>query len=252
MNLLHIRHFVFCLMFTLFLVSSNASQAQTGVEPSSGEDVAIAFFKTAGTNPDFDKWAKGGQAFKKIAPARASDFLFDEKQRLMRLWQKYDSVDPIIDVTSNVLIELKTTADEEGNQFYWMYLSFGNDDVVYFPYEYQEYKIAVIPQMIETLMIQQIQKEQYDLMLAEFQNKTSGEAKLSLQLKPVKAYIHQPYKIDGQEQWALLTDIATMSIKSHQSLTPFWNYGADWYMSPVTEELRDLYQASGTNGADVP
>ena len=242
-----------CLLAITFVVAlSSSAFAQIGSEPSTEEDVAIAFFKTAGTNPDFDKWAREGKAYKTVAPARAADFLFDEKQRLMRVWRKYDTVDPIIDISSNVLIELKTTADEDGNQFYWMYLSFGKDSAVYFPFEYLEYKIAVIPQLIETMTIQQIQKEQFILMQEEFEGKASGEGKLSMQLKPVKAYIHQPYKIDGMDQWALLSDVATMSIKSHRTLAPYWNYSADWYMSPVTEELRDLYKPPDTDGMIAP
>jgi hypothetical protein len=238
------------LCFALFSVAlmllacvGNPASAQMRGEPSNAEDIAIAFFKTAGTNPDFDKWAKGGKDYMTTAPARVPDFLYKEKQRLIQLWQKYDGTDPIIDIKADILVTLKTTADEDKNLFYWMYISFGKDDAVYFPYTYQDYKIAVIPQLIETLMIQQLQKEQYEMMLHEFGEKQEGSAVMYLQLKPVKAYIHQPYKIDGEEQWALLSDIATLSVKSYKTGSPFWNYSADWYMSPVTEELRDLYQA---------
>lgn len=252
MNSRTVRRLVFSLTIALFFAASTPATANMGAEPSTDEDVAIAFFKTADTNPDFDKWAREGKAFKTIAPARAADFLFDEKQRLMRLWQKYDKVDPLIDISANVLLELKTTHDKGGNQLYWMYITFGKDDAVYFPYTYLDYKIAVIPQMIETMMIQPIQKEQYDNMYTEFENKFSGEGNLSLQLKPIKAYIHQPYEIDGQDQWALLTDIATMSIKSHRTQAPFWIYSAQWYTSPMTGELRDLYKQPSANPLSGP
>lgn len=234
-----------CLFLTFVLLSlavATDARAQMREKPSSEEDVAIAFFKTAGTNPDFDLWAKGTQEYKTTAPARASEYLFREKQRLMRLWQKYDNQEPIIDVKAPVLLEVKTTTDEKGDESYWMYISFGKEEAAYFPYKFQEYQIAVIPQMIETLMIQPLQKEQYQMILREFENKAIGNGMMYMQLKPVKAYIHQPYKIDNKDQWALLADIATMSIKSMKSGTPYWTYSADWYTSPVTEELRDLFQ----------
>ncbi|HEU4838756.1 MAG TPA: hypothetical protein VFS88_05020 [Micavibrio sp.] len=230
------------LLFLLLHAPTNAA-AQMKVEPSDKEDVAIAFFKTAGINPDFEKWAKGSQEFKTIASARVPEFLYDEKQRLLREWKKYDAQDPIIDVKATIHLEIKTMQDQEGEESYWMYISFGRDDAVYFPYEYQEYKIAVIPQMIETLMIQPLQKEQYQMILQDMEGKRTGDAVIFLQLKPVKAYVHQPYKIDNQDQWALLTDIATMSVKSWKTGSPLWNYSADWYTSPVTQELKDLYQA---------
>ena len=231
----------FCLTFFLLAMGQNAN-AQMRVEPSTAEDVAIAFFKTANTNPDFYLWAKGTQEYKTIAPSRANEYVFRETQRLMQVWQKYDKQEPIIDIKANVLLEIKATTDKDGNEFYWMYISLEQDDAVYFPYKFQEYKIAVIPQMIETLMIQPLQKEQYQMILGEFENKAVGNGKMYMQLKPVKAYIHQPYKIDNEDQWVLLSDIATISIKSVKTNAPYWTYSADWYTSPVTEELRDLFQ----------
>lgn len=235
------RPLFLCLILSL-LIFGHRAHAQMRVEPSSAEDVAIAFFKTANRNPDFDLWAKGTQEFKTIAPARANDYLFREKQRLMRLWQKYDNQEPIIDIKTNVFLEVKATTDKDGNELYWMYISFGKEEATYFPYKFQEYKIAVIPQMIETLMIQPLQKEQYLMILQEFDNQSAGNGTMYMQLKPVKAYIHQPYKIDNQDQWALLSDIATMTIKSVKTHAPYWTYSADWYTSPVTEELRDLFK----------
>lgn len=233
--------FFLCLALLSFTLGQNA-HAQMRTKPSSGEDVAIAFFKTAGTNPDFERWAKGTKEYKTVAPARAKEYLHRERQRLMGAWQKYDRQEPILDIKVNVLLEVKTTIDKDGNEFYWIYISFGKDDAVYFPYEFQDYKIAVVPQMIETLMIQPLQKEQYTMILEEFENKAVGTGAMFMQLKPVKAYIHQPYKIDNEDQWVLLADIATMSIKSATSGKPYWAYSASWYTSPVTEELRDLFQ----------
>lgn len=252
MNSRLIRRLIFSLTLALSFTAATPVIAHMGAEPSTDEDVAIAFFKTADTNPDFDRWAREGKSFKTVAPTRTDEFLFDEKQRLMRLWQKYDKVDPLIDISADVFIELKTTHDKDGNQLYWMYITFGTQDAVYFPYTYLDYKIAVIPQMIEAMMIQQIQKEQFDNMYAEFESKLNGEGSLSLQLKPIKAYIHQPYKIDGEDQWALLSDIATMSIKSHRTQAPYWIYSAQWYTSPMTGELRDLYKPPSSEGVSVP
>lgn len=252
MNPLRPLCLVFVLTLALFCAVAAPSFAQIGIEPSTNEDVAIAFFKTADTNPDFEKWARDGKGYKTIAPSQAADYLYDEKQRLMRLWKKYDGDNAMIDINTNVDIDLKTTADEDGNQFYWMYINFGKDSSVYFPFTYLEYKIAVIPQMIETMTIQKLQKEQFLLMQQEFDGKVRGQGSLSLQLKPVKAYIHQPYNIDGQDQWALLTDVATMSIKSHRTNAPYWNYSAQWYMSPVREELNDLYKPPASDGASIP
>ena len=180
--------------------------------------------------------------YKVASPARAGEVLLIEKQRLLKKWKAFNLEESVLDVRGNVSVELKAVMNKEGQEQYWMYMTFKEGEVTYFPYKYQNYLFAVIPQQIETLMIQPLQKEQYLLMRKDFLESDIGGAVLSLQLKPVKAYTQQPYVIDEKEQWALLCDIATMSLVSQSSGHAMWNYGADWYVSPVTQELRDLYQ----------
>ncbi len=215
--------------------------AQIKSQTSTGEDIAIAFFKTAGTNPDFDLWAAGGAKYKNAPPASGGKTLGEEKQRLMRLWQDYDTDHDTLDVKSPVLVELKKTMDSKGDEQYWMYMEFAQGKATYFPYVYQEYKFAVIPQMIEKMSIQQLTRQQYELVQKSLGNK-GGTGDLFLQLKPVKAYIQQPYNIDNVEQWMFLCDIASLTLRTPKEGTLLWNYGADWYVAPETEELMDLYK----------
>jgi len=229
-------------LLSLALLFPAMAIAQQNDGSASAEDVAIAFFKAAGENPDFDLWAKNTRDYKRAAPAQANEILDKEKQRLMVKWREYKSAENVLDIRGNVSVELKSTLEKDGTQHYWMYLSFEAGDITYFPFEFQDYKFAVIPQQIETLMIQEIREEQLNLIRNDFGGAMSGNAYLYLQLKPVKAYMQQPYVIDDTEQWALLCDIATLSLVSTKKAGALWNYGADWYVSPATETLRDLYQ----------
>ncbi len=229
------------LSFTL-LFSSLPARAELNDGAAIGEDVAIAFFKAAGENPDFDLWAKKTMDYRRAPPARAQGVLEREKQRLMVRWRDYNQDEDTLTVRGNVGIELKSTLDEDDVQRYWMYITFKAGDVTYFPFRFHDYKFAVIPQQIETLMIQQVTLEQFNLMRADFSNNTTGPAYLYLQLKPFKAYMQQPYRIDDLDQWALLCDIASMSIVSMQKSGTMWTYAADWYVSPATEGIRDLYK----------
>lgn len=211
-------------------------------DPDVAEDVAIAFFKTGATNPDFDLWAKNSMEYKVASPARAPEVLQTEKQRLLKKWKAYNPEENVLEVKGNVNVELKAFMTKEGEEQYWMYMSFKAGEISYFPYKYQNYLFAVIPQQIESLMIQQLQKEQYMLIRKDFGEKDFGVAALTLQLKPVKSYTQQPYVIDDKEQWALLCDIATMALSAQSNGQSMWNYSADWYVSPVRQELQDLYQ----------
>lgn len=217
---------------------------------ATGEDVAIAFFKTGETNPDFDMWAKSSRDYRVAPPVRADEVLHTEKQRLMQKWRDYDTKESVLNITAMVSVELKTITNKDGSEQYWMYIVFPQGEVTYFPYKYLKYDLAVIPQQIESLMIQPLPKDQYMMIRTNLGDTTGANAYLSMQLKPTKAYLQQPYIIDNKEQWALMCDVATMSLLSYKTKQVMWTYSADWYVSPVTQQLRDLYQAPA--GAAVP
>ena len=247
----HRTIFLFCSVLLAAALSPHQARAQIESISADGEDVAIAFFKTAETNPDFEAWAKGSKGYKSVASVRAGEYIEKETQRLVREWREYDPETDVLNVRADVDIEIKAVTDAKGDEKYWMYIMFEGEQITYFPYSYQEYDFAIIPQKIETLTIQELQKQQFELMSEKLGKKSAGPAVIYLQLKPVRAYINQPYLIDNAEQWALLCDVATMSLTSKKGDDTFWNYGADWYVSPVTEQLQDLYKAP-TEGATAP
>lgn len=243
MNLRHRPFAFFALFLTLsFGAFSGKANAQMQAEASTGEEVALAFFHTAKTNPDFELWAKSAKEYKRRSATRAKDFIYEESQRLMRAWRDYDPDRELITVNADVSIDLKTVLEKNGDQTYWMYISLDEKGVTYFPFKHMDYNIAVIPQMIENLMIQKITEEQFTIMQEDFKRLHDGAASLLLQLRPTKAYINQPYMIDNVEQWVLLSDIVSMTLRSAKDDAIFWNYGADWYVAPRTNELRDLYK----------
>lgn len=220
---------------------------------TSGEDVAIAFFKTAKSNPDFDLWAKKSKKYKTVAPAFSAEFLAEEKQRILRKWKKYDERESFIELKLPVTVTLnRKIIDDKGNEEYWMHITMPDSEMVYFPYQFQDYKFAVIPQKIETLSLQPLQKAQFELMIAEFEEKNIGTAHLYMQLSPVKAYMDQPYEIDGTEQWALVTNVAGLALKSKRTDAALWNYTAPWYLSPVKQDLENLYQDTDNNDGIAP
>lgn len=240
---LSLRLFFFAVFLSCAVFLAGAPAWARAGDPDIAEDVAIAFFKAGDTNPDFDLWAKNSMEYKVASPARAAEVLQVEKQRLLKKWRAYNPEENVLEVKGNVNVELKAFTTKEGEEQYWMHMGFKEGEISYFPYKYQKYLFAVIPQQIESLMIQQLQKEQYMLIRKDFGEKDFGIATLTLQLKPVKSYTQQPYVIDDKEQWALLCDIATMALAAQGTGQSMWNYSADWYVSPVRQELQDLYQS---------
>jgi len=229
------------LLLTLFilLVQTSSTFAQDGL--STNEEVAIAFFKAGNTNPDFDLWARKSDKYKVVAPAFAHEYLQEEKQRLMRAWQAYNPRERSIEMKTSVSIHLKTKPKEDGTHEYWMNIAMPDMDPIYFPYNYLDYKFAIMPQKLETMTLHTLQEPQFELMRAEFENAMAGSADLYIQLIPTKAYMDQPYQIDEQDQWVLITDVASLALKSQKNGTALWSYTAPWYLSPVKKKLETLY-----------
>ena len=48
-------------------------------------------------------------------------------------------------------------------------------------------------------------------------------------------------KKDGKGQWMFLTDIASMSVWNKNG-SLLWEYTAPWYVTPMRENLLDLYK----------
>ncbi len=242
MNIKKSRLVFFSLLICAQLTATS-SIAQSIVKQSTSETIAIAFFKTANTRPDFDSWARGSDAYDTAPPARANEYLGKEKQRLQSAFNNYDPATDFLNVQTIVDIEAEQSTDANGKAIYMLYIMRDAGGINYFPFEYRDYKIALLPQKIEMMMAQRIPKEQYELIASQIGGK-KGEARLSMELKPVKSYLDRPYEMDGTEQWMFLCDIAAISLHSNnKNATTLWTYGADWYISPVKQELNTLYKS---------
>lgn len=207
---------------------------------SSNEDVAIAFFKTGGVTPDFTKWALKSDKHATVPKPREAEYLAKEIRRTRELWENYDPEKDTITLKTMVDVKLATEIDEKGLPHHSMTLSFEKGAADYFPFKFQDYIIAVVPQKLNQLLAQSLPPEQFSLFQTEFDNKWSGRGLLYFELKPVKADMSRPYEMDGHEQWMLVADVASLSLKNPRG-SALWNYSAPWHITPTTRGVRDMY-----------
>lgn len=229
------------ILLFLLLAPAPAAVAQIqGESAASAKDVFMAFFKAGDTSPDFEKMAEGHPDYPLVPRARQDSFLREEKTRLIAEWRAYNPEEDLLLVRVPIFTEIARMQDDAGNDSYTLTLTLEQGDNVFFPYEYLDYKIAVLPQKIDELLYHQIPKSQYDLILNAMEGKKRGIAHMWFRLKPVKSYMNQPYDIGGVDQWVLLANIAGLSLvtKNGENL---WNYAAQWYVSPVKDDLLDIY-----------
>lgn len=230
------------LLFVLALLLAAPTAAQAQYDISDSEDVIIAFFKTGGQQPNYESLARGLPVYRNVPPAKLDAHLAKEKQRLQQAYNRFNPQVDLIGIRTRVNVQLHRTMREDKSIQHSMTLSFGKDDSLFFPYSLGDYHIAVIPKKMDSSFDQNLVPSQYELIKTAL-GRENGPATLYIQLKPSKAYLDEPYVIGGEEQWALVSDVAGL-IMTDSKGGRLWTYAPDWYVSPMTKELRDIYSES--------
>lgn len=228
----------FTLLFLAALCIALPVCAQTA--SSTSKDVYFAFFKTGGKTPDFSRALKASPAYRKVPVTKQKQFLLEEHNRLMTAFKAYDPAIDFLRVQTPVTATLAMQPREGQDPLYTLNLAFKKGDATFFPYSYEAYDIAVLPQKLPELMTQPIHEAQFELIRSTFKGRLQGPAVLFVEMKPTKSYMNQPYEIDGKDQWALITDVAGMILAS-ESGSPLWSYNAPWYVSDTTDELNTMF-----------
>lgn len=230
---------LFLALFALLLMPFAAQAQQYDLADS--EDVAIAFFKTGGQPPNYLTLIRGLPKYRDTPVAKQDEFIANQTQRLQQAYARYNPETDLLTIRTRVQVELHAVQleDEKKTVKYSMTLSFGKDDALFFPYSLGDYHIAVLPKKMDSRFDQNLEPSQYDL-IKSIQDGEKGLAQLYIQLKPSKAYMDAPVSIGGKEQWVLAADVAGLVMTDSRGST-LWSYSPDWYVSPMTKELRDIY-----------
>ena len=229
----------------LALMTGFSWQASAQTRTATAEDVAFAFFKTAGERPDFDNWARASNGYMTAAPAFADKVLEEEKQRLLRRWQAKEQ--PLeIKMTLPVTLFAGTQGDAPE---YWLSFDIPRTEPFYLPYHYRAYDIALMPDGLQKLATHKIEKAQYNLLLSAFRGRTSGQGDLYVLFVPVRSYIEEPVELNGTMQWAMIVKPAAATLRA-ESGAVLWSYAQEWYITPEVEGVRGLYE--GETGESAP
>ena len=245
-------YFLFILAFGLLAITAPSSYAQSRSKAFSPEEVAIAYYKSGDVVPNFEKWIKDRDPYKHTAWAKRVKVYEEELARLALAYQQYDPKNDFIIVRTTANLEPKKVLREtnedlqEGEEQYDYFLNAkftSAPDALYFPYDFLKERIILMPYQLTDVMNSPITKQTYDRLF----EKRSQRKKLTtiFRLKPDEADFSQPYMIDGLEQWVFKTRIATVEFWS-TSGSLVYERSADWYLSPNTVNLRELYEERPT------
>lgn len=244
----HLSLFVVALIAALIIMPAS-SYAQKRLTFSTTEEIAIAFYKTGGVVPNFERWIKQRDPYINTPWARMEGVYNQELSRLQLAYRNFKPKDDYLLIRTFVRLITEKETDDEGKDIYKLKVVFIKaPDALYFPYDFLDERIMVMPDKLDIHMENIITKQQYDYISEAIPH--SAKNTMIVRLLSKKADTKRPYMIDGMQQWLFTADIASLEIWSRQKRL-LWEYTADWYISPHTTKLNDLYSKGPATNPDA-
>lgn len=218
---------------------------------SSTQDVVIAFYKTSGEMPAFKRWIRSDPEYKYTPIARQKDYRLRARQRLLTQYNAFNPQRDLLTVKGDMLAHVvkRLDPDNPDNMTYHLDLKFhAGQGVSYFPYTFLGEHFALIPQDMDTRLHQRISKDEYDYLFNVFKKK-GKRVIMIMQLRPLKADTAAPYHVDGRDQWAFLTDVATFSLWRING-GQLYAYAAPWHQTDLQRDLLGLHKGGQYNDSD--
>lgn len=237
---IHLFFLILATALACFVNAATAQEIKKRLKFSTTEDVAIAFYKTGGSMPNFERWIKERDPYKHTSAGRRPEVMAQEKARLKRAYNNFDPrVDQII-IRTIVDTKVNASQDEEENIKYNIDLQFSKaPEALYFPYDFIGERIVIMPNKLDLLMKSEIDQQQYIFLEDALRN--AVQHTMIVRLVAKEADLSKPYKIDGLQQWVMKAEVVSLEVWNEAG-SLLWEYTAPWYMSPDTMRLNNLYK----------
>lgn len=229
------------LIVTLWVGSVlHSAYAQQRLKFSSTEDIAIALYKTGKKMPNFESWIKAREPYNLTPWAGREMLLKQEKSRLQLAYRNFNPDEDFLNIRTFVTLFPEEKADAQGKKTYSLPIRFSEaPEALYFPYDFLDQRIVVMPHKIDQLMQADITEAQFNTIKDAI--RVSSKNTMIVQLRATEGDLSKPYMIDGLPQWVLKTEIVSLEVWSQQGRL-LWEYTAPWYLSPNTKHLNSLFE----------
>lgn len=229
------------LSLVLFMFVSQTVFAQSIYRSSSSNEVAMIFYKTGQSVPNFTKWVERSKEFQHTPWALREDKLKEEREKLAQTYEEIDLLKSLIRVKVPINLSLNKEIIKD-KELHSLSLNFrGAENVDYFPYQFAKQNIAVIPTNLKLFRKNIISLDKYNQISEYLKKANKNSIKAFIELQAYEADLTQPHDLDGTDQWILKTKIAVMTIIDNKDYI-IWERMEPWYISPTTHTLNDLYQ----------
>lgn len=217
--------------------------ARAGIEelkPSTSEDIAIAFYRFVDAQPDFRRWIEASEVFQSTEAVNRAVIYQTEKRRLVGKFREIAPRTQLFTIEVPVVVKI-TKVLEATNKPYLLEFLPRIDEVSYFPYSIADIWFAVIIRDLDTFLSQRIEEWEYVRLIRAWPQLGSRTEKMNLRahVKITDADARAPVLLDGQHQWLMMTELASMSLWRADDFV--WEYQAPWYETPTETELKKLF-----------
>ena len=234
----------------LLLVGGSLSvSAQKRLKFSTTEDIAIAFYKTGGIVPNFERWIKEREPYNLTPWTRREGVMAEETARLQLAYTQFKPADDFLLIRTFVKLAPQKHVNDAGEKTYTLPVTFAKaPEALYFPYDFLDERIVVMPHKMDLLMNSPIDQTQYEFINKA--SKNSAQNTMIVRLRSTEADTSRPYKIDGLDQWVLKAEIVSLEVWSKKGAL-LWEYTVPWYISPNTIRLNRLYEGRPTETPEI-
>lgn len=237
--------------FVLFLLSAAIpAQAQISRKPSSAEEVAFTFYKLSNTKPDFKRWVDEMPVPAEVSVAAKPAY---KRAMLRRLRTMYENHDPekFLTIRAGAAVVMRRPPKDivfvapEDAYIPGFDISLSDTPKApYFPYPVADQWVTIIVKDLEEALSVDMTEEQVEKLKPGFglyKNMHKKSVTLFLTLKPLSADASAPLRMNGIDQWLLMSEIVNISLWNEDDEL-IWQKQDKNYTPPVQKEIENLFR----------
>ena len=219
----------------VFLVSFSANMALSAEEEAGTtlkERAVFAFFRAAGTAPDYDFWIKSGGQYDAMPEKHRDAYVLDEMLRLGRGYSSYDADEDLLELTMNVIVKYVPGEEGEKPRIIFEFFQVEEAYIPTFSYPYGEDVVSLIIDRLAAFSNVELNETQNEALLPKIPYEEEYfDAKLVAHVRIKSADTKKPVIADGAKQWLMIGDAAYLKceVASMGRNRMLWDYVAPWY-----------------------
>lgn len=197
------------------------------------ERAVFAFFRAAGSAPDYDFWIKTKGRYEALPEKSRDAYVLNEILRLGRGYSAYDADEDLLELTINVIVKYISAVDDEQPRITFEFFQADEAYVPTFAYPYGEDVISLIIDRLASFANVPLNEAQNNTLLPKIPYEDDYfDAKLIVHVRVDRADTEKPIMVHGVEQWLMIGDVAYLKCEVVGFMgrdRVLWDFVAPWY-----------------------